>query len=669
MNFQIAPHAGFCFGVKMAIQKGEELVKSGHVPIATLGPLIHNPQEVKRLESLGIYARDTFEEISEKTVLIRTHGVAPSVYDEAEKRGLELYDCTCPFVNKVQKIAHEHSQNGYLVLILGNCSHPEVQGILGWAGESGVAFQDTAELEQLELRGRKVCLVAQTTENLERFERAVEALQQYEIGELAVFNTICSATRERQSAALKLAETMDFMLVIGGLNSANTQKLANICRQSGCRTEHIESVDDINIRWFDDVKNVGITAGASTPDWIIREVTFKMEELMTMEQGLESYGVVGDIGRHDIVTGTVVKIDVDEVLVDIGGKSEGIIPIRELSFAKNIKPEEVVQVGDEIRVMVIKEENNEGNILLSKKRVDQAEAMEKLEELYNEGAVIEAPVVDVVKGGVIVDIGTRGFVPASRLDIKYIEDIKSFVGQTLKFKIIKFEPEARKIVLSRREILEEEEKVRKEEVWASIEEGQTRKGIVRRLAAFGAFVDLGGVDGLLHVSEMGWGRVKNPGDVVKVGQEVEVYILSADQEKGKISLGLKQLIPNPWDTAAEKYAVGNVVNGKIVRIVPFGAFVMLEDGVDGLVHISQISWDRVEKVEDALQIGQEISAKVLELDIDNKKISLSIKQMTEKPVKEAPAPVVEAAAEEKVEEEIPVVQEEMGSTIGDVFNN
>ncbi|MFR6291063.1 MAG: bifunctional 4-hydroxy-3-methylbut-2-enyl diphosphate reductase/30S ribosomal protein S1 [Peptococcaceae bacterium] len=667
MNFQIAPHAGFCFGVKMAIQKGEELVKSGHVPIATLGPLIHNPQEVRRLERLGIYARDTFEEISEKTVLIRTHGVAPSVYDEAAKRGLELYDCTCPFVNKVQKIAHEHSQDGYLVLILGNRNHPEVQGILGWAGEKGIAFQDIAELEQVELRGCKVCLVAQTTENLERFEGAVKMLKQYEISQLAVFNTICSATRERQNAALELAGTVDFMLVIGGLNSANTQKLANICRQNGCRTEHVESVDEIDIRWFDNVENVGITAGASTPDWIIREVIFKMEEL-TMEQGLESYGVVGDIGRHDIVTGTVVKIDNDEVLVDIGGKSEGIIPIRELSFTKNVDPEEIVKVGDEIRVMVIKEENNEGNVLLSKKRVDQVEAVEKLEALYNEGAVIEAPVVDVVKGGVIVDIGTRGFVPASRLDIKYIEDIKSFVGQTLKFKIIKFEPEARKIVLSRREILEEEEKARKEQVWASIEEGQTRKGTVRRLAAFGAFVDLGGVDGLLHVSEMGWGRVKNPGDVVKVGQEIEVYILAIDREKGKISLGLKQLIANPWDTAAEKYAVGNEVSGKVVRIVPFGAFVMLEDGVDGLVHISQISWDRVEKVEDALQIGQEISAKVLELDVENKKISLSIKQMTEKPVKEVPAAVAEEAAEEQ-EEEVPVVQEEMGSTIGDVFNN
>ena len=665
MDFQIAPHAGFCFGVKMAIKKGEELVRAGHVPLATLGPLIHNPQEVKRLEGMGIYARDSFEEIQERTVMIRTHGVAPSIYEEARSRGLELYDCTCPFVSKVQKLAHEHSQNGYLVLILGNRHHPEVEGILGWAGENGVAFQQIDELNMLSLSGRKVCLVSQTTENLERFEQAVKALERYGIEDLKVFNTICSATRERQNAALELAGTVDFMLVIGGSNSANTQKLANICRQNGCRTEHIESASEIDTRWFDGVENVGITAGASTPDWIIREVTLKMEE-MTMEQGLESYGILGEVGRNDIVTGTVVKIDNDEVLVDIGGKSEGIISARELSFTKNVNPEDVVKIGDEIRVMVIKEDK-EGNILLSKKRVDQVEAMEKLEEIYNEGKTIEAPVVDVVKGGVIVDIGTRGFVPASRLDVKFIEDIASFVGQTLEFKIIKFEPEARKIVLDRRAILEEAEKARKEAFWAEIAEGQTRKGTVRRLAQFGAFIDLGGVDGLLHVSEMGWGRVKNPGDVVKVGQEVEVYVLAADKEAGKISLGLKQLTVNPWDAAAETFAAGNVVSGKVVRIVPFGAFVQLADGVDGLVHISQISWDRVEKVEDALQVGQEVSAKVLELDLENKKVSLSIKQLTERPAK--PAPVVEEKAEEVVEEEeIPVVQEEMGSTIGDLFN-
>lgn len=662
-----APHSGFCFGVRMAIQKGEELVKAGQGPVATLGPLIHNPQEVSRLAELGIHSRERFEDICESKVLIRTHGVAPDVYEEARRRELELFDCTCPFVSKVQKIAYEHSKQGYRVLILGNRNHPEVEGILGWADGNGVAFFDVAELSTLNLAGEKLCLVSQTTENVKKFEQAAAWLEGI-TDELVVFNTICSATRERQNSALELAKQVDLMLVVGGLNSANTQKLADLCRQNGTLTEHIESVNEIDMNWFKDLKRVGITAGASTPDWIIREVIDKMEDL-TMEQGLEQgYGMLKDIGLYDIVTGTVVKINNDEVLVDIGGKSEGIIPLKELSHQKNPNIEDIVKVGDEVQVMVIKLENNEGNMLLSKRKVDQELAMEKLGKAYEDGTIMEAKVVDVVKGGVIVDIGARGFVPASQLDVKFVEDIKSFVGQTLQFKIIEFKPEDRKIILSRRVLLEEEEKVKKESLWAEIAEGQTRKGVVQRLANFGAFIDLGGVDGLLHISEMGWGRVKHPGDVVKAGEEVEVYILSIDRDKNKISLGLKQLIANPWDTAAEKYAVGNTVTGKVVRLAPFGAFVELEDGVDGLVHISQIAWERVEKVEDALKVGQEVSAKVLELDLESKRISLSIKELLEKPAK--PAPVAETATEEAEEEDnIPVVQEEMSATLGDFMNN
>ena len=666
MEIIIAPHSGFCFGVRMAIQKGEELIRAGEGPVATLGPLIHNPQEVSRLDKLGIHSRERFEDICESKVLIRTHGVAPEVYEEAKRRALEIFDCTCPFVSKVQKIAYEHSKQGYRVLILGNKDHPEVEGILGWSDGKGTAFFDVAELAQLELSGEKICLVSQTTENVEKFEEAAKWLEGI-TEDLVVFNTICSATRERQSSALELAKQVELMLVVGGLNSANTQKLADLCRQNGTPTEHIESVNEMDMNWFKGLKRVGITAGASTPDWIIREVIDKMEDL-TMEQGLEQgYGVVKDISLHDIVTGTVVKINNDEVLVDIGGKSEGIIPLKELSVQKNPNIDEIVKVGDEIQVMVIKLENNEGNMLLSKKKVDQELAMEKLEKAYEDGEVLEAKVVDVVKGGVIVDIGARGFVPASQLDTKYVEDIKSFVGQTLSFKIIEFKPEDRKIILSRRVLLEAEEKAKKEQLWAEIAEGQTRKGTVQRLANFGAFIDLGGVDGLLHISEMGWGRVKHPGDVVKVGEEVEVYILAVDREKNKISLGLKQLIANPWDSAAEKYAVGNTVTGKVVRLAPFGAFVELEDGVDGLVHISQIAWERVEKVEDALRVGQEVSAKVLELDLENKRISLSIKELLERPAKQA-APAAEEAAEEKEEEDIPVVHEEINATLGDFMN-
>ena len=428
-------------------------------------------------------------------------------------------------------------------------------------------------------------------------------------------------------------------------------------------TKHVESAADLEDEWFRGIEKIGLTAGASTPDWIIREVIDKMEEL-TMEQGLEQgYGTLEPLNLYDVVTGTVVKINPDEVMVDVGGKSEGVIPIKELSFQKDPDVEDIVKVGDEIQVMVIKMENNEGHMVLSKKRADQEKAMDELQQKFENGEVIEAKVVSDVKGGVIVDIGARGFVPASHLDTKYVDDIKSFVGNTYRFKIIEFDPnpENRKIILSRRAVLEEEEKAAREQFWANIEEGQTIKGRVQRIANFGAFVDLGGVDGLLHISEMGWGRVKQPTDVVSVGDEIEVYVLSADREKGKISLSLKKLIANPWDNVAEKYPQGAVLTGKVVRIAPFGAFVALEDGVDGLVHISQIAWEHVEKVEDALSIGQEVQVKVLEVDEDRKRISLSIKDLKERPVVEKPVAPAKPKRQPKPKSDIPTVNEELSN--------
>lgn len=657
MAIFIAPHSGFCFGVRTAIQKGEELIKEGLGPVATLGPLIHNPQEVDRLSRMGIISRESFQDIVENKVLIRTHGVAPEVYAECKRRGLEILDCTCPFVRKVQKIAHERSLNGDLVLILGNKAHPEVMGILGWAGENSIAFTEIDELDLNQLKGKNVSLVSQTTENVARFEKAAQVLKE-SAGHLEVYNTICSATQERQNDALDLAKKVDIMIVIGGKNSANTQKLVSLCEKQ-TKTYHVESAQDLTPQMYNAVK-IGITAGASTPDWIIREVIDKMnEELMTMEECLEQEGAsIKPVELHEIVTGVVVKVNNDEVLVDIGGKSEGVIPNKELG-------NDEVNVGDEVQVMVIRMENKEGNMVLSKKRVDQQLAINKLAEDFEKGNIIEAKVSEAVKGGVIVNIGVRGFVPASLLDTKYIEDINSFVGQTLKFKIVEYKPEDRKVILSRRAVVEEEEKALKEKFWSEIEEGQTIKGTVRRLSNFGAFIDLGGVDGLLHISEMGWGRVRRAGDVVKVGEEVEVYVLSVDKENQKISLSLKKLIPNPWEDAAEKFAVGNIVTGKVVRIASFGAFVELADGVDGLVHISQISWSRVEKVEDALTIGQEVQAKVLDLDLENKKISLSIKETTERPqrtVAEKIASKVEEVAD-KVEDAMDKIEDKVEDVV------
>lgn len=386
-----------------------------------------------------------------------------------------------------------------------------------------------------------------------------------------------------------------------------------------------------------------------------------MEDL-TMEQGLEQgYGTLEAPNLYDVITGTVVKISPDEVMVDIGGKSEGVIPIKELSFQKDPNVDELVKVGDEIQVMVIKMENSEGHMVLSKKRADQEKAMDELEEKYKNGEVIHAKVVNDVKGGVIVDIGARGFVPASHLDTKYVDDIKSFVGNEYDFKIIEFDknPENRKIILSRRVLLEEEEKKKREEVWATVKEGDVLTGRVQRIANFGAFVDLGGVDGLLHISEMGWGRVKHPTDVVNVGDEIQVYVLKVDREKGKISLSLKKLLSNPWDSAAETFPAGSTVKGKVVRIAPFGAFISLADGVDGLVHISQIAWEHVDKVEDVLNIGDEVEAKVLDVDQDRKRISLSIKALKERPASaERPA---KPRRERKPKSDVPQVDEKLSN--------
>ena len=670
MKIDVASHAGFCFGVRNAINKGEKMATEGNLPIATLGPLIHNPQEVKRLETLGIRSCDTFEEINEPYVLFRTPGVTPQVYQEAKERNLKYFDCTCPKVHHVQNLAKKHAELGYQVLILGDKSHPEVKGILGWSNDTAIVFFALDELKALDLTKKKVCLVAQTTEKKERFEEVKLYLESLDLSELLIFNTICSATRERQNDAFNLAKTKDLMIVVGGSNSANTRKLVSICEEAGAITKHVEEASEIDPDWLKGIKSIGLTAGASTPDWIIREVMKKMEEL-TMEQGLEQgYGSLESPNLYDVIKGTVVKIGTDEVMVDIRGKSEGVVPVKELSFQKDPVIEEIVKIGDEIEVMVIKMENSEGHMVLSKKRADQEKAMEVLKEKYEKGEFIEAKVIGDVKGGVIVDIGARGFVPASHLDNKYVDDIKSFVGNTYKFQLIEFDPnpEQRKIILSRRAITEAEEREARESFWSGIEEGQTRRGKVQRIAAFGAFVDLGGVDGLLHISEMGWNRVKQPTDVVKVGDEIEVYVLSADREKNKISLSLKQLIQNPWDVIAERYTQGSVHTGKVVRLAPFGAFINLEEGVDGLVHISQIAWEHIEKVEDALKVGDEVEVKVLDIDRENKRISLSMKELKERPVVEKPVQQ-KPKKEAQPKSEAPSVQEEISTNLGEMLGD
>jgi small subunit ribosomal protein S1 len=653
-----AEKAGFCFGVKRALDMAERTVHTSNT--ASLGPLIHNQQVVEKMEKQGVRVVDAVKEAQQgDTLIIRSHGVPPEVYQEAKGSQIQVVDATCPFVQKAQRLAAESSKNSQ-VIVVGDKNHPEVQGILGWAGGSAMAIEKIEEACQLPFYER-LSVLAQTTQPAANFHEIVEELRKH-TKELQVHNTICNATEERQTVARELSGRVDLMIVVGGKNSANTRKLAGICSER-TKTHLIETADELQENWFNGIKTVGLTAGASTPDWIIEEVyktmtdmehiDFDDNEMVNMENWDESMQA---LHRGAVVTGTVVKITHDEVYVDLGWKSEGIISLRELSVSQGIQPSEVVSVGDKIKVVVLRVENEEGHPLLSKRRADEAVAGERLAKLAESKEEIQAKVADVVKGGLIVDVGMRGFVPASQIQLGYIEDLNQFKGKTLRLRVIEFDPSKRRVVLSQKAILEEEQVSKKAQLLETLKEGDVVTGTVRRLAQFGAFVDIGGMDGLLHVSDMAYTRIKHPSELVNVGDEVEVQILKLDAQQGKISLGLKQLKPSPWDTAFEKYAVGTVVTGKVVRIAPFGAFVQLEDGVDGLIHISQLSEKRINKVEEVVKVGDMVQAKVIESKPEEKRISLSIREAA-------------ADAQAALDADLLATQTDSPNvTIGDIFN-
>jgi len=637
---QRAAKAGFCFGVKRAIELAEKAAGTGLT--ASLGPLIHNQQVVDYLAEKGLEVIHSVNEAKMgQQLVIRSHGVPPETYAQAKERGITIIDATCPYVQKAQRMAASSSANSF-VIVVGDKSHPEVKGILGWAGSNALAIETLAEAEDLPYHPR-ITVLAQTTQQKSHFFTVVEELKKH-TGELIVQNTICAATEERQASASELAEKVDVMIVVGGLSSSNTRKLGSIC-SGKTKTYCIETAEELLEIWFTDARNVGLTAGASTPDWIIEEVCNKMSEFMekTQIQEAEESAVktvydeenmmenfdqgLPKLYRGAIVKGTVVKITGDEVFVDIAWKSEGMIPFEELSATKVSNIHDLVKIGDTISVMVMRVENQEGYPVLSRKRANEVEAKEQLAHLAESKEEVQAVVTEAVKGGLLVDLGMRGFVPASQVETGFVDNLEKYIGKTLRLRVIEYDEYKKKLVLSQKVILAEEQESKKEKLMETIKEGDIVKGTVRRLADFGAFVDLGGMDGLLHISDMAFSRVKHPSEIVNIGDEVEVQVLAIDAQKGRISLGLKQLKTNPWSAAAEKYTVGSIVHGKVVRIAPFGAFVELEDGVDALVHISQLADHRVIKVQDVVQVGQEITAKVIDFKPEDKKISLSIREL------------------------------------------
>lgn len=653
MQVLVARKAGFCGGVRRAFQITDQACLDSS-PWVTLGPLVHNDEVVEYFRARGITPVTSLDEIESGGVIIRSHGVDPRVLQDAQTRAIPLLDATCPLVKRVQEVAELLCVDGYDIIIFGDREHPEVQGILGWCSYRATVVTDVEEARKYPAVN-KLGIISQTTRDEQEFFEISAALLP-KAQELRVFNTICAATRQRQAAARELCEEVDLMLVIGDQHSSNTKTLVRECQQTGVKTEWIQSAADIKASQLAGVNRVGITAGASTPDWIIKEVLDRMTEFeggapqeqnqgepVQERQNTENNAPeenfarmeaeMADLAspnRGDIIKGTVIQVTDDEVMVDVGGKSEGIIPLREMSFKDVSSARDLVKIGDELEVLVLKWDDD-GTILLSKKKVDSKKAMDKLEEDFHEGRLVEGTIVGSVKGGLLADVGVVAFLPASHVEDGYVKNLDEYIGKAFKFNIIEFNRHKKRgsqIVLSRKQLVEGERAKQKEEFWANIQEGQTVKGKVKRIVDYGAFIDLGGFEGLLHVSEMDHVRVSHPSAILKEGDEIDVYILALDREKQRVSLSRKKLLKSPWEIVVEKYHEGDVIDGKVVRIAPFGAFVEIEPGVDGLVHISQLADRRVEKPQDVVSVNQPVKVKILSIDPQEKRIGLSIKEVT-----------------------------------------
>ncbi len=645
-KIEIAKSAGFCFGVKKAVDRVYELVQAGE-KIAVLGELIHNRTVTGDLEQKGVVTIQDVSECPEDAVLvIRTHGVGRDTVVAAERAAREVIDLTCPYVKAIHEIVARESEHGKKIVIVGDQSHPEVIGICGWAHGSARVVGSVKEAAQLRHAG--VCLVAQTTMNRAVFEEIVQTICTY-CKDVEVHDTICASTKKRQTEADELSRRCDVMFVIGGKSSSNTKKLYEICKEN-CKTYLIENFEEIpqDINYKN--KKIGITAGASTPQGSIEEVANTMEENkqnaeVSFEEAMEQ--TLKTLNTGDVVEGTVVEVRPTEVIVDLGFKSDGIIPASELTDDPEVKPSDIVKPGDVISVFVVGVNDGEGKTLLSKKKLDAIAGFKKLEEALESQAVVSGKVISVVNGGIIVSVeGSRVFVPARQCSDRYTEDLSVFMNQTVNLRITEINNRRKRVVGSIRSVLVEQKEALAKAFWESAEVGKKYTGVVKSIMPFGAFVDIGGVDGLVHISELSWNRIKSPAEVVSVGDSIEVYIKDINEETKKISLGFKKAEDNPWVIAQNKFHVGDVVSCKVVRFMPFGAFVELIPGVDGLIHISQIALKRVEKVEDELKIGQIVEAKITEVNWEAKRISLSMKALLEQPA--------EKKADEPVEEKPPV---------------
>ena len=701
MEILVAKTAGFCFGVNKAVSAVYKLLDEGRT-VCTLGPIIHNPQLVADLEKRGVRIVGSPDDVPPGAMLvIRSHGVPASVYDRLREREVDYLDATCPFVAKIHRIVERHSSEGYAVLIAGDPEHPEVMGLRGHCRGPSFVFTSLDDLERLSrneaiLKENPVVLVSQTTFQMEIWEKCSQFAKKHYTNPL-VFDTICNATAERQHEAVALSQKSDVMVIVGGRQSSNTAKLRDVCQQ-GCRTILIETADELSSGPFAGAKVVGLTAGASTPADIIKEVLSTMSEIvnnevqenetlptaeeaaapasespaaeqaaetapeapaeavpeapaksfeeMSFEEALEAS--LQSLSTDERVRGVVVGIAPNEVQVEVvGRKQAGYIPADELS-ATGANPADLVNIGDELDLLIMRTNDQEGTIMLSKRRVDALKGWDTVVAAEASGDILDGVVTDVIKGGLLaVTHGVRVFIPASQASAVRMEDLSPLLKQEVRFKIIEVNQSRRRAVGSIRAVAREERKEKEAAFWAQAEVGQRYTGVVKSLTSYGAFVDLGGVDGMIHISELSWSRIKHPSEVVNVGDTVDVYIRDLDTEKKKISLGYRKAEDNPWEIFKANYPIGSVVDAKIVGMTTFGAFAQIIPGIDGLIHISQIADRRIEKPQDELKIGQEVKVKITNVDYDSKRISLSIRALLED------GAAVETAAEEAVSEEAP----------------
>lgn len=659
----LAKTAGFCYGVKRAVDMAYKLQDKENV--YTYGPIIHNESVVNELAEKGIHVINSLDEAERSgggIMVIRSHGASKAEVEALKAYGYEIVDATCPFVKKIHKIVLEYGEKGYEIIIVGDKNHPEVQAISGWCVKPPLILQNIEDAERFTPDNqKKYCLVSQTTFNFKYFQLIVDIFSKkgYDI---CCANTICNATSERQKEARDIAGKVEAMIVIGGKNSSNTQKLYDICTAECKNTYYIQTLVDLDMKTFDSIGNVGITAGASTPNNIIEEVINSMSE-MDFGQMLDAQPIK-TIRSGEIVDGTVIEVKEDEIVLNIGYKSDGIISRSEYSNDSNLDLTTVINVGDQMKAKVMKVNDGEGQVVLTYKKMLADLGNKRLEEAFNNQEVLTAKVVEVKEGGLIVTVEeARVFIPASLVSDSYERNLGKYLDQEISFVITEFNPRKRRVIGDRKQLIVAEKAEKQKELFEKIYVGMTIDGRVKNVTDFGAFVDLGGADGLLHISEMSWGRVDNPKKFMRVGDEVSVLIKDIQGEK--IALSLKFPETNPWLNADEKYAVGNIVEGRVARMTDFGAFVELEPGVDALLHVSQISRERVEKPSDVLNVGDIIEAKVVDFNSEAQKISLSIKQLEmdraqaafdepeyadEEPAAEE-APVEEAAAEEAPVEE------------------